>query len=65
MTETRQPFSPAQKYFNKAECKKLCEEFVRYTTYILLHIATIQKGFTARFIQILFDRYNSSWRFTV
>ena len=43
-TETRQPFSPAQKYFNKPECKNLCKEFMRYTTYILLHIATIHTG---------------------
>ena len=33
--------SPAQKYFNKPECKNLCEEFELYTTYIILHIATI------------------------
>ena len=39
--ETRQPFSPAQKYFNKPECKNLCKEFVLYNKYILLHIATI------------------------
>ena len=39
--ETRQPFSPAQKYLIKPECKNLCVEFVRYTTHILLHIATI------------------------
>ena len=37
-------FSPALKYFNKPECKNLCVEFVRYTTYILLHIATIHTG---------------------
>ena len=44
LTETHQPFSPAQKYFNKPESKNLCVEFVRYTTYIILHIATIHSG---------------------
>ena len=44
--ETRQPFPPAQKYFNKPnECKNMCVEFVLYTTYILLHIATIHTSF--------------------
>ena len=39
---TCKPFFPLQKYFNKPiECKNLCVEFVRYTKYILLHIATI------------------------
>ena len=51
--ETRQPYSSAQKYLNKPEGKNLCEEFVLYTTYIVLHIATIQKVLIARFIQIL------------
>ena len=62
--ETGQPFSPIQKYLNKPESKNLCVEFVLYTTYILLHIATIQKVIIARFIaryfEILFDR----WSFT-
>ena len=54
-TETRQPFSPAQKYFIKPECKNMFEEFVLYTTYILLHIATIH---TSPYCEgkILFDR---------
>ena len=59
--ETRQPYSSAQKYLNKPEGKNLCEEFVLYTTYIVLHIATIQKVLIARYFEILFDR----WRFTV
>ena len=42
--KTRQPFSPAQKYLNKTECKNLCEEIVLYITYILLHIATMHIG---------------------
>ena len=53
-------FSPIQKYFNKPECKNLCVKFVLYTTYILLHIATIQKVLIARYFEIVFDR----WRFT-
>ena len=55
------PFSPIQKYLNKLDDKNLCVEFVLYnTTYILLHIATIQKVLIARFItryfKILFER---------
>ena len=63
-SETHQPFSTIQKYLNKPEYKNLCVEFVRYTMYILLHIATIQKvliaRFIAKYIEILFAR----WRFT-
>ena len=42
--ETRQTVFPTKKYFNVSECKNICKTLVLYTMYILLHIATIQKG---------------------